>query len=277
MNEDKSVSKLPSPKFSKPARRNSQRKGPPLGVFIDEGTKPSGILDSTGRKLLMSQSHLFGQEFARRSTTSASSTPDMPFAEMQESDGMSQASGNSVIPPGMDAMISGNNSFHESLNPARALAANGAFVVAPGFQAEDYDIEGQDLEQQIAAHSDYEEEHFIKFDEEETASDGATSPIFMPPQLHKLTSSGGLEHLNSSNISAFRQHADSRRQYLHNTPSFSRQSDLNTPPRSRKRKAESPYTSSHYHGVTAVSRVRDPNCPSTPDAARPKRPRLMTA
>ena len=227
----------------------------------------------------MMRPDLLGEAFARRYNASATSTPEMGLAEMlEESEGASQISADAV-PTGMDAMISGSNSFDDHISTAQTLAAQGAFDPAPNFMAGDYDIEGQDLENQLSGDPDCQDlmEDMIKF-EDDSDSDGATSPVFMPSTFSALsTRSSGLEHLNSSNISAFRQHADSRKQHLRNTPSFNKHSDFSTPSRPRKRKAESPYSSNHYKGVTPVQRMRDPDCPTTPNNdGRSKRRRMMT-
>jgi hypothetical protein len=124
-------------------------------------------------------------------------------------------------------------------------------------------------------------EDVIQYDDEPNDSDAPTTPIFVP-SIRNLSNLGNdFSHLTNDNVTAFRRDHNPSRATLAelNTQSFSRNSEFSTPARSRKRKTvDSPYTSSHYNGVTPVQRMMDTNPPSTPETAlRTKRRRMMTA
>lgn len=278
----------PSPKL---AKKTSQRKGPPRGVFIDEGDKASGILDPTGRIMLITHPHLLGEEFARRYGNSASNSPSLGFEELIDGSEVGDTIELGGVNPavGTDIMLASlNSSTADPANSGQAIGPQEAFYPATGFQIGDYSFDTDDFDGRFPDDPELGEDvinmdDVIKFDDDSDDSDEATSPIFMPPARHltdlgKMTSSE-FSHLTNNNITAFRRNAQPTYATLNETP-FSQLSEFSTPARSsRKRKAnDSPYTSSHYNGVTPLQRMRDPNPPSTPDSAvRPKRRRLMTA
>jgi hypothetical protein len=124
-------------------------------------------------------------------------------------------------------------------------------------------------------------EDVIQFDDEPNDSDAPTTPIFVPAVRSLSNLGNDFSHLTNNNVTAFRRDHNPSNATLANlnNQSFSRNSEFSTPARSRKRKTvDSPYTSSHYNGVTPVQRMMDTNPPSTPDSAlRTKRRRMMTA
>ena len=247
-------------------------------------------MDSTGKIILITHPHLLGEEFVRRYGNSASNSPSVGFEELiDESEAgdshelvdVTPAVGTDIMLANLESTISG------TANPGQATGPQEAFYPAPGFQIDDYAFDANDFEDDLAGDPELGEDvinmnDVIKFDDDSDDSDEATSPIYMPPGKH-LPSLGngdnGFSHLNNENVTAFRRNASQAQTTFSNTPSFPEFSELSTPARARKRKAnDSPYTSSHYNGVTPVQRMRDPNPPSTPDSTvRPKRRRVMTA
>ena len=177
-----------------------------------------------------------------------------------------------------DIMLASLNSVENGpLSQGQAIGPLEAFYPANSFLFDDAmgaGIRADELGEDVINVDDV-----IQFDSDSEDSDGLTSPIFMPPPQNLM--SNDFSHLNNGNVTALRRDAD---------PAFARMSklpphlDINltssrlaTPaPRRRKRTHSSPYTSSHYKGVTPVQRVRDPNG-RTSDAAIPaKKRRLMT-
>lgn len=253
-------------------------------MFIDEGDKASGILDPTGKIMLITHPHLLGEEFAKRYGNSASNSPSIGFEEIIDGSeaGDSREIG-SLAAAGTDIMLASLNTVTtDPANPGQATGPQEAFYPAPGFQMEDYAFD--DFDGDFQGDADLGEdvinmEDVIKFDDDSDDSDEMTSPIFMPPGRSLATLGSDFSHLTNDNITAFRRNADPSYASLSNGPSFSQLSEFGTPARSRKRKTvDSPYTSSHYNGVTPVQRMKDPNPPSTPDSTiRTKRRRMMTA
>ena len=234
---------------------------------------------------------LLGEEFAKRYGNSTSNSPSVGFEELiDESEaGDAQQQGNVTPAAGTDIMLASLNfSVADPSNPGQATGPQEAFYPAPGFQPGDYALDADDFD---AEYQDDEElgedvinmDDVIKFDDDSDDSDEPTSPIFMPP-AKDLPGFGNISsafsHLTNENVTAFRNNADPSYPTFSTAPSFSNFPDFNSPARPRKRKTtnDSPYTSSHYNGVTPVQRKRDPNPPLTPDdTVRPKRRRLMTA
>lgn len=288
--EEKKVSSSPTSPRKKAPKKQIRRKGPPRGVFIDEGDKAFGILDPTGKIILMTNPHLLGDDFARRYGASQTSSPDAGFQELIDESDMEDSPSqiNADLMGGTDIMLAGlNSAFSDSMYRGQAIGPLEAFYPAAGFDFGDYAIDPDDLEEDFRPDPNLGEDviqldDVIQFDDDsEDDSDAPTSPIFMPPS-HELSGLGNVNnefaHLNNSNVTAFRRNADPRYAALHNNTPFRDIALINTPDGKRKRKAnESPYTSSHYKGVTPVHRMRDPNQPATPDSAGPsKRRRIMT-
>ncbi len=260
-------------------------------MFIDEGDKASGILDPSGKIMLITHPHLLGEEFARRYGNSASNSPSIGFEELIDESEADEAqdSANVTSAVGADIMLASlNSAVADPSNQGQATGPQEAFYPAPGFQIEDCALDAEDFEGDLEGDADLGEDiinmdDVIKFDDDSDDSDEPTSPIFMPPssQLSGLGNvNNEFSHLTNDNVTAFRRNADPSYAPYSNSASLSQLPDLfSTPARPRKRKAvDSPYTSSHYNGVTPVQRMRDPNPPSTPDSSvRTKRPRLLTA
>ena len=272
-------------------------------MFIDEGDKASGILDPTGKIMLITHPHLLGQEFARRYGNSASNSPSVGFEELIDESEAGDSQEQAELTPAVntDIMLASlNSTVTDPSNLGQPTGPHEAFYPAPGFQIGDYAFDPDDLanpyldDDPELGEDVIQMEDVIKFDDsDDSDSDSPTSPIYMPPthaKGHSVPDFGNYcstSHLTNSNVTAFRQHADPSYTHLSTTPSFSQFPDFSTPARpTRKRKAtaDSPYTSSHYNGVTPVQRMKDPNPPSTPDRdtatdlhGRTKRRRLMTA
>ncbi len=277
----------PTPKHS---RKAFQRKGPPRGVFIDEGDKASGILDPTGKILLITHPNLLGEEFAKRYGDSTNNSPSIGFEELIDGSEVGDVQQLGTVTPatGTDIMLASlNSSVPDPTNLGQATGPREAFYPAPGFQLGDYALDAEDFDADFQNGAELGEDvinmdDVIKFDDDSDDSDEPTSPIFMPP-IQDLPGFGNVTnefaHLTNDNVTAFRNNADPSYTTFSNGASFANFPDFSTPARPRKRKGnDSPYTSSHYNGVTPVQRMKDPNPPSTPDPTVPrKRRRLMTA
>ncbi|KIW53119.1 hypothetical protein PV05_08715 [Exophiala xenobiotica] len=279
----------------KSAKKAPQRRGPPRGIFIDDGNKTSGILDPSGKIILMTNPHLLGEEFARRYGASQTSSPDVGFAELiDDSDVGDLDSGAGVFgAPGADIMLASlNSAINDPSNPGQAIGPLEAFYPSSSFVFGAYAIDPDDLEENFQPDEDMGEDvinlhDVIKFDDETDDSDAPTSPIFMPP-TRELSGFGNTDNsfasFNNNNITAFRRNADPAFAALNNTPSF-RDVELFSSPfatpganRRKRKNHASPYTSSHYKGVTPVQRMWDPSQPQTPEATTPsagKRRRIM--
>ena len=246
-------------------------------------------MDPTGKILLITHPDLLGEEFAKRYGNSTTNSPSIGFEELIDDSeaGDGQQTGNITPANGMDIMLASlNSSAADPANPGQATGPHEAFYPAPGFQLGDYELDADDFEGDYQDDGELGEDvinmdDVIKFDDDSGDSDAPTSPIFMPPMkdLTNFSNTNGFSHLTNENVTAFRNNADPSFAPFSNTAAYSNFPDFSTPTRPRKRKTtnDSPYTSSHYNGVTPVQRVRDPN-PSTPETTVPrKRRRLMTA
>lgn len=281
--EDKEASPplTPSPPSKKAGKKPARRRGPPRGIFIDEGDKTSGILDSSGKIILMTNPHLLGEEFARRYGASQTSSPDVGFAELiDESDIGERESGDLMIGPNADIMLASLNSpINDPSNQGQAIGPLEAFYPTNNLLFDEDlvgDFQGDELGEDVIDLADV-----IQFDSETEDSDGLTSPLSMPRGQSFM--GNDFAHLNNVNVTAFRRNADPTLAAMNKLPR--QQLDMNltsspiaTPaPRRRKKNHASPYTSSHYKGVTPVQRMRDPNNGRTPETSTPaKRRRLMT-
>lgn len=274
------------------SKRSPRRRGPPRGIFIDEGDKTSGILDPSGKIILMTNPHLLGDEFARRYGASQTSSPDVGFAELiEDSDAGDREPADVVGVPSADIMLASlNSAFNDPSNLGQAIGPLEAFFPANSFVFGDYAVDPDELEDNFRPDDELGEgvidlHDVIQFDDDTEDSDAPTSPIFMPPS-RELSGMGNVNnefaHLNNSNVTAFRRNADPAFAALSNMPSF-RDADLfgspfATPPRRKRKTHASPYTSSHYKGVTPVQRMRDPNHGQSSETSTPasKRRRIMT-
>ncbi|ETN36637.1 uncharacterized protein HMPREF1541_08915 [Cyphellophora europaea CBS 101466] len=259
------------------AKQKAECKGPPRGIFIDEGTKTTGILDKTGKIMIITHPHLLGDEFARRYGNSTASSPAVGFEDLlSESDFAEDPNYSNITPASeMDMMLNNGNSIDVN---GIVTGTQEAFY-PPGFNlgdfAEDFELDldvGDDLGEDVIKLDDV-----IQFDDESDDSEAPTSPFFMTP---RAPAQNHIFAPSASTVTAFRRHQDS----FKTTPSFSRFSELSSPasainPRKRKSTIESPYASEHYKGVTPVQRMTNSGntMPSTPDTVRPKRQRLMMA
>jgi hypothetical protein len=260
-------------------KKSGDAKGPPRGIFYDEGTKASGMLDKTGKIILITHPHLLGEEFARRYGDSTASSPSMGLEDML-SDSDWADTPDFTPAANVDMMLHNINS---SIDRNGIVTAPQEAFCPPGFQSLDFMEQfgfgmdnDDDLGEDVIALDD-----MIKFDDETDDSEAASPlPIFATPRAPVGSHHHHLSNMSASTVTAFRRHQES----LKTTPSFNRFHELSSPQsamtsKSRKRKAdESPYASSHYKGVTPVQRMTNPNrgntLPSTPDTVRPKRQRI---
>jgi hypothetical protein len=238
----------------------------------------------------MTNPHLLGEEFARRYGGSQTSSPDAGFAElMEESDGGEGDSANVMAGPTPDIMIASLNSIrHNTTNQGQAIGPLEAFYPT-NWLVEDEDVfsdpRGDDLGEDVININDV-----IHFNNDSDDSDTIASPISTP---HGQSFFGNdFAHLNSGNVTAFRRNADPSFEYRRNDDPASRamkqlpahldvnlaSSPLATPRPSKQRirAHSSPYTSSHYKGVTPVQRRRDPNNGRVPEFATPAKKRKLT-
>ncbi|EXJ67539.1 uncharacterized protein A1O5_09552 [Cladophialophora psammophila CBS 110553] len=286
--DEKEMSPLASPPSKKSGKKPAHRRGPPRGIFIDEGDKTSGILDPSGKIILMTNPHLLGEEFARRYGASQTSSPDVGFAELiEESDAGDRDPTELLAGPSADIMLASlNSAINDPFNQGQAVGPLEAFYPTNNFFFDDLAVDHGDLAGDFPTDGLGEDvislTDVIQFDSGSEDSDGPTSPIFMPPSQDLL--SHDFSHLNNGNVTAFRRNADPSFAAMSQLPSFLdmdyMSSPLATPAPSRRRKKNhaSPYTSSHYKGVTPVQRMRDPNNGRASDPVTPakKKRRLMT-
>ncbi|RMZ86361.1 hypothetical protein DV736_g6411, partial [Chaetothyriales sp. CBS 134916] len=280
----------PSPGATPKAKaKTPKRRGPPRGIFIDEGTKASGILDSSGKVLLITHPHLLGDEFAKRYGNSAPASPSADFQELLDGSDTESMPGTFDSAPLLDAGAVAGALVAQIASPVGAaptLISSASSFAAPDFGSSHYilddDVFSDDLGEDVIDIADV-----IKFDESDD-SDDPTTPIYMPPknQLSSASAQNAIPSFVNAGVTAFRNNADLKLTTF-STENLSRLSELTTPvrraqsaARKRKRTTESPYASPHYAGVTPVQRMRDPNpstAPATPDtASRPKRQRMLT-
>lgn len=240
----------------------------------------------------MTNPHLLGEEFARRYGTSQASSPDVGFAELiEESDAGDRETSDMVGAPSADIMLASlNSAFNDPSNLGEAIGPLEAFYPSNNLMFGDYTFDPEDLVENFRPDFDLGEDvinlhDVIQFDDDTEDSDVPTSPMFVPPSSQRSgmgDMNNQFAHLNNSNVTAFRRNADPTYAALSNLPSY-RDVDLfsspfSTPAPRRKRKVHaSPYTSSHYKGVTPVQRMRDPNQSQMSQTPTPaKKPRLMT-
>ncbi|KIX03011.1 uncharacterized protein Z518_06561 [Rhinocladiella mackenziei CBS 650.93] len=288
---ERDISPSVTPPSKKMAKKPNRRRGPPRGIFIDEGDKTSGILDRSGKIILMTNPHLLGEEFARRYGVSQASSPDVGFAELiEESDIGERDSTDLVGAPSTDIMLASlNSALNDPTNLGQAVGPLEVFYPADSLVLGDYAIDPDELEEDFRPEEGLGEDvinlhDVIQFDDDTDDSDAPTSPIFMPPPC-ELSGIGNVSnefaHLNNNNVTAFRRNADPAFAALSNMPSFRDTELFGSPfatpaPRRKRKNHASPYTSSHYKGVTPVQRMWDPNQPQTPDSSTPaKRRRIM--
>jgi hypothetical protein len=298
MQDEADLEEDPSPSTSSPSKKPSKKsprsRGPPRGIFIDEGDKPSGILDPTGKIILMTNPHLLGEEFARRYGNSQTSSPDLGFAEIidgsefgdRDSGELVNASNRDIMLASLNTAVSDPSNLGQAIGPAEAFYPSDSIFIG------DFVVDPDELEENFRPDEGLGEdvinlEDVIQFDDESDNSDAPTSPTIAMPPSGALP---GIGHGNneyafvhSNNVTAFRRNADPAFAALSNTPSF-RDMDFTSPfatptPRRKRKNHASPYTSSHYQGVTPVQRMRDPNQTQshTPDTTTPaKRRRLFS-
>ena len=252
-------------------------KGPPRGIFIDDGDKASGILDSSGKVIIMTNPHLLGEEFARRYGASQTSSPDMGFADviedsddadtpLQNASDMFGATAADLMLGGLTSITTSTNNHGQTVGPVEAFFPSGDFLAG---DYTIYDLEGDGVEQfggLDAGELKMNLSDVISFSDTDD-EDSPTSPIYMPP-AHQLAGIGNVNnefrHLTNDNVTAFRRNADPSYAALNNTPSFGNFPPLfsptpnrfSTPQPKRKRKNnDSPYNHSHYKGVDRKSVV----------------------
>ena len=227
----------------------------------------------------MTNPHLLGEEFARRYGASQTSSPDDGLVELMEgSDAASgdRASADAMVAHTPDIMLASlNSAANGPLTQGQAIGPLEAFYPSSNFAFDDEpvaDFQGDDIGEDVIDMT-----HLFRFDSDSEDSERLASPVYMPKNQSFM--SDDFSHLNGGNVTAFRRNADPAMRKLPQHLDINlTSSPLATPAtRRRKRNHSSPYTSSHYKGVTPVQRMRDPNSGRTPEDATPaKKRKLMT-
>jgi hypothetical protein len=273
----------PSPKRKKGKKQNEKvprSKGPRAGTFIVDQDKPWGILDASGKRVVMlpapdSQRHDWLDAKLRRDYDDpGSATLDQLLDESDGSHTSSQDVMETTMEGKVDIMLAGLNSNRNNAGPTgQATGPSEAFYPPIGFRvAGDYVVSQDELTRSFSD-SDEGDIHmdirnFISFDDDPSDEDESpTSPgvvINMPPvsELPGFAVNDTFPHLNNRNVTAFRRNADPSQAVLNTTPNFSSFSRNEassprpqTPKIGRKRKASNlPYQSPVYQGVTPVQR-----------------------
>jgi hypothetical protein len=264
----------PTPEPPKKSSKKTKRRGPPIGVFIDEGDKAAGILDSTGSIILMTNPHLLGEAFARRQAASQTSSPDLGFAEiLDESDAPESSYPVSGISP--DIMIASLNAAADNASrPGQAIGPADAIFTADTSLLQEI---RQAMLEEGPGEDEVNLEDVIQFESDSEGSDGVTSPIYVPPEDELR-----LPNITGGNVTSFRNSAAPAYAAMVNHANIADpllpSSPLATPAPTRRRKNKaSPYSSSHYKGVTPVQRKLDPNNGHfTPDGLPPQKRRKLT-
>lgn len=253
-----------------PTRRPVGQKGPIRGTFEDSGDKVTAILDSTGKKLLLSDPHLLGGVFARRYGPSVPGSPSVGFSEAVFGDSDSSEASLSPRPssaqPILDLMLPGLTSGeHASMNghaiglPETFMPHDSSFLneLCPKVFDEDDTNDPEDM---------LRIQDMITFDADNESEDPDYRPSF--PSIS--APSTPLAHLNNMNVSAFKRKTESM--YMPRSSNLTAliNKHLMSPPESspkRKRRPDryaSPYKDAHYHGVTPVQRMAYQEHPSSP-------------
>lgn len=267
-------------KGKKQKEKTPRSKGPRAGTFIVDQDKPWGILDASGKRVIMlpapdSQRHDWLDEKLKRAYDDPGNATLGQL--LDESDG-SQTSSQDFIETTMegkaDIMLAGLNSHRHNAGPTgQATGPAEAFYPPTGYQvAGDYVVSQIELTRTF---SDSDEgdipmdlRNFISFDDEPSDDeDSPSSPsvaINMPPvsELPGYAVNNEFPHLNNRNVTAFRRNADPSQAVLNTTPNFTNFSRSeassprpHTPKSGQKRKASNlPYQSPIYQGVTPVQR-----------------------
>lgn len=256
------------------AKRTPGQKGPTRGTFEDDGEKPSAILDSTGKKLLLQDSHLLGGVFARKYGPSVPTSPSNSFASavLNESDSSGSVAESpnlqNVQPhPTIDLMLAALNSGDQisadgqvSGLPEAFMPANQALLqqfIDEDAMGDDDDDDGPDGKLRL--------EDMLVFEMENDDDSGLESPFssFLPDSFSAPATP--LPHLNGMNVTAFRRMADATNYFT-----GSRHSPIKNKfatPLKRKRRSDrydSPYNDAHYQGVTPVQRITFHEASSSP-------------
>jgi hypothetical protein len=283
--DDEAAALVTSPSLSHKRKKGKKQKektprpkGPRAGTFIVDQDKPWGILDASGKRVVMlpapdSQRHDWLDAQLRRDYDApGDATLDQLLDESDGSMTSSQDIMETTMEGKADIMLAGLNSNKNNTGP-QATGPSEAFYPPTGYQvAGDYLISHEELGQTF---SDSDEgdipmdiRNFISFDDEPSDDeDSPTSPavvINMPPvsELPGYAVDNDFPHLNNRNVTAFRRNADPAQAVLNTTPNFTSfsQSEASsprphTPKTSHKRKASNlPYQSPVYQGVTPVQR-----------------------
>lgn len=268
-NRDKNVESLPP----MPTRRPVGQKGPVRGTFEDDGDKVTAVLDSTGKKLLLSDPHLLGGVFARRFGPSVPGSPSVGFSEAVFGDSDTSEASLSPRPssaqPILDLMLPGLTSGeHASMN-GNAIGLPEAFMPRDASFLNEMCPRVFDEEDTNDPEDMLRIQDMITFDGDNESEDLDYRPSF--PSLS--APSTPLAHLNNMNVSAFKRKGEST--YMPHSSNLTAliNKHLMSPSEStpkRKRRADrysSPYKDAHYNGVTPVQRMAYQEHPSSPAPA----------
>lgn len=256
-----------------PTRRSVGQKGPVRGTFEDDGDKVTAVLDSTGKKLLLSDPHLLGGVFARRFGPSVPGSPSVGFSEAVFGDSDSSEASMSPRPssaqPIVDLMLPGLTSGEHAPINGHAIGIPEAFMprdasflneMCPRVFDEDDTNDPEDM---------LRIQDMITFDGDNESEDLDYRPSF--PSIS--APSTPLAHLNNTNVSAFKRKTESS--YMPRSSNLTAliNKHLMSPTEStpkRKRRLDrysSPYKDAHYNGVTPVQRMAFQEHPSSPAPA----------
>lgn len=267
-NDEHSHVQEPPPDTPPTAKRSSGLKFPVMGTFIDDGAKPSAILDSTGTKLIISDPHLLGGVFARRYGPSVPTSPSVGFTEAVFGSDQSSEEYRPQSQPMPDTVpldIAGDSSADVNVPVSNLL--HSILTTAP-FRPLTQDSSLNDFLSRDIFDDDQESdpENQLNFEDmivSGHASDSeAVEPVRSPlhqQSHHNLTRSmpgSPLSHLHNIPVTAFRQHAQLR--HFPDAPEVVPLRNALTTPLKRKRRNhrhDSPYKDPHYKGVTPVQRI----------------------
>lgn len=252
-----------------PTRRPVGQKGPVRGTFEDSGDKVTAVLDSTGKKLLLSDPHLLGGVFARRFGPSVPGSPSVGFSEAVFGESDSSEASLSPRPssaqPILDLMLPGLTSGQHSSVNGHAIGLPEAFMPHDSSFLNEMcpkvfdDDETNDPEEMLRI------QDMITFD-----GDNESEDLDYRPSFPMSAPSTPLAHLNNMNVSAFKRKAETT--YMPRSSNLTAliNKHLMSPSESspkRKRKSDrysSPYKDAHYQGVTPVQRMAAHEHPSSP-------------
>lgn len=265
-------------------------KGPRWGVFVDAGDRPSGVLDPSGRKIVIANIRNLGTEFVRRSETGSSTVSSPSNSFVDPIDGLELVQSGTATPlAGADPLLA-PAAFPQSLDTE---LLNHGTAMLNNLEREFPPINGTGLAMYGADDALNEDEYDLNdvINVGEASGDGVIAfqgDNDAAPQTPAATHQNMyMPSLNSSNITAWSRKNEP--DFVLHTSRLNRIAEEFSSPltrsssRKRKNTSDSPYASRHYAGVTPVQRVSEaayaPNnnqfaaaTPFYPDSATPSIP-----